>query len=344
MAQPPANITANVNESIEKGTKAVESLTGSVTDTIKNNLPESEALLGLLIVIVVAGISVFILYWLIMNKLFNKKSITIEKTKIPVKGYEKSDIPIESMPLSKNGFKKTYTFWIYLDNMNTGRDQYKHVFHIGSDTDDITSGSPYVFLGKNKNELFIRFAKKDTENDKFKEAKKANSATDELKSLHNSLDDDLLTISDYSTNKSEIDSYMFQGVKIDYLPMQRWVHVAVVVNESLSDGSGGIIYVYLDSELTSTTKTYTGSEADEITPFKDLDNLELDRTGSLIVGGTGKSDGDFGFNGLLSKVKLYNYDLNYRDIYNDYSDGPIDGYLAALGYGVRAPIYKLADI
>ena len=41
---------------------------------------------------------------------------------------------------------------------------------------------------------------------------------------------------------------------------------------------------------------------------------------------------------------MFNYDLNDRDIYNNYNEGPIDGFLAKLGlgaYGVRSPIYRI---
>ena len=41
---------------------------------------------------------------------------------------------------------------------------------------------------------------------------------------------------------------------------------------------------------------------------------------------------------------MYNYDLNDRDIYNDYNEGPIDNLLAKLGlgaYGIRSPVYKI---
>ena len=51
----------------------------------------------------------------------------------------------------------------------------------------------------------------------------------------------------------------------------------------------------------------------------------------------------FNLKRLLSKVGIHNYDLNSRDIYNIYSEGPIDGLFASLGYGIRTPIYKLSD-
>lgn len=321
----------NASEVANNATNTIADIAKSgvntVNETIEKTINSSGTLIGLIFVVIVAIISSFILYWFIVSKVFNKESIVIEKTKIPIKGFTRTEVPIQSFPMSKNGFKKTYTFWIYLDNMNTGKDMYKHVFHIGNTDSTITSSSPIVFIGKNKNSLHIRFAKSDVSKDTYTMI----SGNENVKLSNLSSDDKFI-------------KYMEQGVTIDYLPMQRWVHVAIVVNETLTNGSGGMIHTYLDSELTSTTTTNIGLTLESGEHKKDLDNLELDKMGTLIVGGTGKSTEDFGFNGLLSKVKIFNYDLNSRDIYNDYSNGPIDGFLHSLGYGIRTPIYKLADI
>lgn len=325
-----SNITSDtINTVSNTASNAVSTGVESVKDVVNNLSSSSGALMGLVIVIVVALIASIVIYWFVVDKVFNKNSVTIDKTKVPVKGFTTSVIPIDNMPLTANGFKKTFTFWIYLDNMNTGKDMYKHVFHIGSEDDIITTSSPMVFIGKNKNELHVRFGK---DSNKI-ELTDFTSTYTKLGNIN---------------NDSDFIKYMEQGVTIDYLPMQRWVHVAIVVNETLTDGSGGMIHTYLDSELTSVTKTCNPNLGNDnmadCTTAKKLDNLDLNHTGSLIVGGTGKTTSDFGFNGLLSKVKIFNYDLNSRDVYNDYSDGPIDGLLNSLGYGLRTPVYKLSGI
>ena len=41
----------------------------------------------------------------------------------------------------------------------------------------------------------------------------------------------------------------------------------------------------------------------------------------------------------------YNYGPFDKDIYNDYNEGPLSGFLSSLGlanYGLRSPIYKIA--
>jgi hypothetical protein len=310
-------------DNFNKASETVSNITSQSTEVLKNTITEittgSGALMGLFIVIIIAIICAVIIYWIVATKIFNKSSIVIERTKIPVKGFINSDIIINNMPITGNGFKKTFTFWLYLDNMNDAKGMYKHVFHIGSDTDTIVTASPFVFFDKDKNKLYVRFGKKNNDNNDYKK------------------------LSDLST-ENDINKYMEQGVTLDYIPMQRWVHIGIVVNETLTNGAGGSIYTYIDSELSGNIKTNINLDNIQGNDIKDLDNLDLDKLGSLIVGGTGKIDGDYGFNGLLSKVKIFNYDLNSKDIYNDYSEGPIDGYLAALGYGLRTPVFKLSDM
>ena len=205
------------SNSLDKAKDIVNDVTKSGTENVKNTITQlstnSGTLIGLVIVIVVAIISTVVIYWFIVNRIFKKKSIIIEKTKIPIKGFTQTIAPIEFFPNSENGFKKTYTFWIYLDNMNVGNNMYKHVFHIGNEDDTVTNGTPYVFIDKTTNSLYIRFSKHTnfvTDDEYIKLAPAINN-THKLHDIN-----DILT-------------YMQQGVKIDYLPMQRWVHVVLLL-------------------------------------------------------------------------------------------------------------------
>lgn len=292
---------------------AVEGVKNLATDTVSKVSEETSAaiekatemlsnpsvLYGLIAVIVIAIICVAVVYYFIANAVFNKKSIIIEKTKFPIKGNTKSVIMIENFPSSGNGLRRTYTFWVYVNDVNNAGGKPKHIFSIGNDSagGNISDKSPVVVLKDSK--LHICFP---------------NSAE-----------------SGVPTNINQIgtDAKPDNTVSFDYLPMQRWVHIAVVISD---DYQGSTVSLYMDAQLASSTTD--GKD-------KNLKGFKLDTTGSLIVGGDNSDT--YGFNGLLSKVGIHNYDLNSRDIYNIYSEGPIDGLLASLGYGVRAPIYKLAD-
>lgn len=285
-----SNTTAKVSEELGEAYKKSAEM-----------LSNPSVLYGLVIVIIISIICIIVIYYFIANAVFNKKSVIIEKTKFPIKGNIKSSIAIENFPSSGNGLRRTYTFWLYVNDVNNYPGKPNHIFSIGGDTETVTDKSPVVILKNSK--LYIHFPSTDT------------TAIDKLPAI----------IEDANNNT----------VHFEYLPMQRWVHIGVVISDNYE---GASVSLYMDAQLVS-TMTNGGTTTTETE--QTLKNLKLDTTGNLIVGGN--SPLFPGFNGLLSKVGIYNYDLNSRDIYNIYSEGPIDGLLASIGYGVRAPLYKLSD-
>ena len=310
-ADKAVNIASGMTNNAVEGVKNIASNTVSkvseetsaAIEKATEMLSNPSVLYGLIAVIIIAVICVAVVYYFIANAVFNKKSIIIEKTKFPIKGNVKSVIMIENFPSSGNGLRRTYTFWVYVNDVNNAGGKPKHIFSIGNDSSgtSITDKSPVVVLKDSK--LHICFPTSDTTN-----VQNAPKNVDEIGN---------------GTKKDNT-------VSFDYLPMQRWVHIAVVITD---DYQGSTVSLYMDAQLASSTTN--GKDTAKLKHFK------LDTTGSLIVGGDNSDT--YGFNGLLSKVGIHNYDLNSRDIYNIYSEGPIDGLLASLGYGVRAPIYKLAD-
>ena len=306
-ADKAVNIASGMTNNAVEGVKNIASNTASkVTEEASAAIEKATEMLsnpsvlyGLIAVIVIAVICVAVVYYFIANAVFNKKSIIIEKTKFPIKGNVKSVIMIENFPSSGNGLRRTYTFWVYVNDVNNAGGKPKHIFSIGNDSSggNITDKSPVVVLKDSK--LHICFP---------------NSAESGAPA----------TVDEIGGSKKD------NTVSFDYLPMQRWVHIAVVISD---DYQGSTVSLYMDAQLASSTTD--GKDG------KILKGFKLDTTGSLIVGGDNSAT--YGFNGLLSKVGIHNYDLNSRDIYNIYSEGPIDGLLASLGYGVRAPLYKLAD-
>jgi hypothetical protein len=123
------------------------------------------------------------------------------------------------------------------------------------------------------------------------------------------------------------------GIAIDYIPIQRWVHITIVVNENVN---GGTMYAYVDAELVKTVST---GESDI-----NIQKLNLAKGGNIYLGGSTSDNIGPGFSGLLSKVKLYNYDLNVGDVYSEYKSGPINNLLSKLGlpaYGIQSPVYRI---
>jgi len=283
--------------------------TKDVMESVMNNY----IYIGLFAVIIVGILVAYLLHYIISNKIFNQSSVTIQATKRPIICNKHGKYAIKNFVKSGNGKRRTLTFWIYIHDLNKYNGSYKHVFHIG-DEDNIASASPYIFIDKNENKLYVRFS--------------ANN--------NDSVSSNLTTLQ--GANDMQISNFMKQGITIPYIPLQRWVHVGIVVNEN---SNGGTITAYIDGDL---SKIISTDETNDFGTKVKIHNLNLDKMGDLHTGGSFESSMGPGFSGLISKITMFNYDLNNKDIYDDYNKGPLDGLLASLGlssYGLQYPIYKI---
>ncbi len=287
-------------------------LTSKVKENYDSLFNSGYLYFGLIAVVIVCVLLAYLLYYLITTRLFLQVKVVAEETKTPVVSNEKRKIKF-TYDKTGNGERRTFSFWIYLHDMNKYKGMYKNVFNVNETEEvvNINKPSPYIFLDKNNNRLYIRFSKK--------------GSTAEFK---------------YSQLDGSLVEFMRQGIVIPYVPLQRWVHIAVVCN---ANSYKNYIYAYVDGDLVNSTST--GEKDSVLDGVKDLRDLNLNVQGFLNIGG---SPNDFaegpGFSGLISKVTTYNYELNQKDIYDDYSSGPIGGILSRLGlsnYGVRSPIYKI---
>jgi hypothetical protein len=313
VANKTKDVISNTSENAANAANAVNDITSKglsqITDTYKTLATNSGILYGLLAVVIISVICALIIYYFVIKSVFNKVSFIVEKTKYPLKCNIMSVIDLEGIPSSSNGQRRTYTYWIYINDMIQNKGLYKNVFYVGDSSDgSLDNISPCVFLDKVDNKMHIRFTSKSP------------ASTGKKLTTIVSNDDDVPVFKTVAT--------------IDYVPLQRWVHIGVVVNDNYQ---GGNITLYVDGELAKSINS--GNVDNGVT--KKYDNLNLDKMGKLYVGGDSKVGNVSGFSGLLSKVTFFNYDLNQADIINDYHKGPIDGVLASLGYGLRGPIYKL---
>ena len=201
-------------------------------------------------------------------------------------------------------------------------------------------------MDRQKNKLFIRFAKKYQDKSDYSGSSEVTWGSDGGgKSIETLFQDADGAGGPYTDNFRR---YMEQGVCIEYVPIQRWVHIGIVVND-FGTSTGGNITTYVDGDLVGVAGhgeelRGVGNETDNSYKYN-ITDLDLDKNDNLVIGGSHNEDGSPGFSGLICKFTMFNYDLNDRDIHNDYVEGPIDNFMAKLGlgaYGLRSPVYKLA--
>jgi len=116
----------------------------------------------------------------------------------------------------------------------------------------------------------------------------------------------------------------------ELLPTRRWVHLAVVV----TDHTGHEILLYVDGDLVER----------KVTPNPDQMNSSDNGISSLLIGDAVKGDAKdlSGFEGVVTRVALANYERGQGDISAEYSKGPRSGLAKyGFGWGVRSPLYKL---
>jgi hypothetical protein len=277
--------------------------------------------IGLFLVIIICLFIAYILYYFITTKLFLNIRQIVDETRIPIICTEKRRFNFD-IKTTGNGERRSYTFWIYIHDMNKYAGNYKNVFNIqtSSTEKNPVNASPYVFLDKTDNKMYVRFGE----------------FTD-----NNNINKDITSYNHITENK--LKEFMKTGIVIPYIPLQRWVHVAIVCN---ANSYKNYIYAYIDGDLVSTTSNnekdrYLGDTDDT---RKRLTKLNINKSGIVNIGGELNDVEGPGFSGLISKITTFNYELNQKDVYNDYYWGPIGNILARLGlgmYGIRNPIYKL---
>ena len=292
---------------------------------ITNMLSFNENIFYLIIFLVIITIIVgYTLYYIITDNVLYQQKVEVSGTEVPIICNELSEFKISRNLTNSNGIKRSFGFWIYINDINKYSGKFRHIAHVGDKHEKILNASPYIFLDSYSNKIYFRFAPKD----ESEQTSPPILSTDKLNNIS-----DINKLLKYDNNNKNC------GITIKYVPIQRWVHIVVVV----SDANSGIVYTYVDGEL---------SDVEDNKKFENklhLHELNFENTGNLYVGGSALNSvvDTMGFSGLISKFTLYNYDMNKNDIYKEYNKGPLNGLLTSMGigsYGLRNPIYKLNTI
>jgi hypothetical protein len=339
-----------VKETADKIAEPVSAAAASISEKLGVGGDSNIAMVffGYLLLAVVVFVLAYVLYYYLAKKIVQSASYLLPETKTPILGTEFTKVLGNEIPLSGNGKRQTISFWIYVNDVERYKGIYRHIWHRGGK--EVNGASPLIFMDKSSNKIHVRFddltnpeaisiAKPFVDTKKLKVVPVGGGAEQEVIFKVSKPDESLMY--DLATH----------GITIDYIPLQRWVHVAIVVNEEVN---GGSIQAFLDGELVKSAeagKTITveftdGTNKKNVAQTYSFQNMNLDKPGDVYVGGSLMESSGPGFSGLVSKIYYANHDMNVKDIYNLYLQGPIDNLAAKLGmpaYGVRSPIYKIGS-
>ena len=200
------------------------------------------------------------------------------------------------IPATLNGQEFAYSAWLYISEFTTTT-EHKLILARGSDTH---GANPIMFMDNRTNKVYVSIM------------------TNQSDTFVSSLDEVL------DKNKSK-----YLTATIEYLPLQRWVHILFVVQDNL-------LTVYMDGDIYTVENVY-----DFNVPGRDRP-VFAGSVGSVVVG---KTSGSASTQGYVCKTEFFNHALTPKDVRDIYDRGPVNSnnILTKLGlpaYGLRSPIYR----
>lgn len=299
----------------------------------------------LTLVAIVSVIFAILIMYIIYN-IYNNKLQGIQLTKTPIKLSDlTSPVMVDNskIPVTSVGREYTYAFWIYLEdfkptyksNPNKTIVPMDQLIIFRSADGNYASANPIVFMDGLTNKMYIAIKTEDstltdTANVKY------NENPYYIRNMNYYLNNNLL-LNGTDPDKAAINKHLI--LNIDYVPLQRWVHISVVVDNK-------IITVFLDGEIYSVRSTEEFSSSREAEKDVRGNTLQLNKivdntSGNLYIGGKVPQSSSY-----LSKINFFNYAVDIYTIKKLYSQSPTGSMFNGtyINYGVRNPFYKLDTI
>lgn len=289
-----------------------------------NKLVESVKDSWVIVIVIVAMLVLVLVVIYIVNMMKNTKlqNVVLQKDLITLdnRSAVPYKIPSANMSLISNGQEYSYSFWIFLGSTYTSTNGPKIILQRGNtgtysaSTIKINTGtSPLIMLDNITNKMYFCVATSSANQSKLPSE----------------------IIKTDANGRFMPTGYLV--TYIDYVPLQRWVNIALVVKNTS-------IYVYMDADLYS-----VASLSDMTRPTSSSTNSYVTNTNPIIMGTSGDltiGDSVNATSGYVSMARFYNFAMGQPDIATMYDNGPaMSSWLSYLGlgnYGVRSPIYEVA--
>lgn len=299
----------------------------NIKDKIKNVFTADKAPLWIVIVITIL-LFVFVIVYItfamkssnLQGKLINGSPIYLPTQMKPV------TVLASDLPATVAGREFSYSMWMYIDDFQRGSDTNHFMILYRGVSDSINGANPIVFMDAQSNKLYVAIR------------------TTGSSLAGNSLDSLLKTNWFVSQDKNLAFANANKHVilTVDYIPLQRWVNVMVIVDNKLMS-------LYMDGELYSVKSVdeFKGSSNNTLGSVNY--NLVMEKTdGNVYIGKNPVAQQSYTIDGYIGKVEFFNYAINQDEVRRIYQYGPLSStWLSMFGitqYGVRSPIYKLNEV
>jgi hypothetical protein len=278
---------------------------------------------GITVIVVLTTMIIAVIIGYVAWRLTQRKMQTEKLVKTPRRLFDNFPLRItsSSIPATQNGQEFSVSMWVYLaDFQPTALGKLLVMRQPGNSSGTGGGGAtpfqdanPIVYVDPGSNRLYV--------------CVRTNRKTGTAGGLT-----EPTTLSDIAVIPRSSNPYIV--ITIDYVPMQRWVHVAFSVQDYL-------MTVYMDGSIYAVENLVDGTFSDPNTR-----PMFAGCRGEFVVGSP-NSNVSADLRGFVSNVAFMNYAPTLEQVTTMYKYGPASStILSSLGmdeYRIRSPIYKATD-
>lgn len=270
---------------------------------------------GAAAIVVAAAVAIVLVTVFVLYRMRKTDLRSYDLTTRTVRMYELNEplkIDKSRVPATVTGTDFSYSFWVYVAKYEPTADSRVVFFRGGVDASNRMYASPVVLLDKSTNSVHVMVS---------------TTASDPIPIGYDGMDKIV----------ANAEAMGWSVATIEYLPLQRWVHVAFVVK-------GAKITVYLDGDMYTVESTafLNGKAAAARRGVGSQGVLPASTRGDVYVGKHNWPSQTI--DGSLTKLQFYNYAVSAEDARTLYLEGPIQVTLTSRmglpAYGVQTPIYR----
>ena len=276
------------------------------------------ALFIIIVLLLIVVIIVFIVYRLRRSDLQSVRVLAGT-----LKTFDRGDVyrfDAMKIPATLNGQEYTYSMWIFVAQYLTA--DRALVLTRGGSAADISTANPIVSFEKNTNKLNIAV--------KTTGQPRADGSTAALR-----LDNLPPVLSTAATKRYET---VFLTATIDYVPLQRWVHVCFSIQDNL-------LTIYLDGDIYTVKTLNDMPRASEPTATDTTRPVFASTSGNVYLGPYTSTGYNATQRAYMAKVEFFNHAVSQTAVRDIYRQGPVTqsllGRMGLPDYGLRSPVYRL---